>query len=84
MIIMIILVPLFLQLALDVSYHLPDSRKPSAVDVELTTNVGVLGRWIFRVDGNTVVPGRIFNQGLSDDLVHKMIPMCIFLRNWNI
>ncbi|KAI0216033.1 hypothetical protein LSAT2_031897 [Lamellibrachia satsuma] len=48
------------------SYHLPDSRKPSAVDVELTTNVGVLGRWIFRVDGNTVVPGRIFNQDVYD------------------
>ncbi|KAI0242220.1 hypothetical protein LSAT2_014371, partial [Lamellibrachia satsuma] len=40
-------------------YVLPGSYKASAKDVELTTNVGVLGRWLFRVDGDTVVAGRI-------------------------
>ncbi|KAI0242219.1 Sushi, nidogen and EGF-like domain-containing protein 1 [Lamellibrachia satsuma] len=47
-------------------YTLPDHQKLSAADVELTTNVGVLGRWVFRVDGDTVVPGGKHPGGVYD------------------
>lgn len=52
-------------------YTLPDHQKLSAADVELTTNVGVLGRWVFRVDGDTVVPGGKHPGGSSVELIRK-------------
>lgn len=54
-------------------YVLPGSYKASAKDVELTTNVGVLGRWLFRVDGDTVVAGRIAAGGLFRDIIRKTV-----------
>ena len=50
-------------------YVLDDSFSELAGDVESTTNVGVLGRWLFRVDGDTMLPGGIFPDGLSDCIV---------------
>ncbi|KAI0236701.1 Sushi, nidogen and EGF-like domain-containing protein 1 [Lamellibrachia satsuma] len=47
-------------------YDLPDDEKASVSDIELTTNVGKLGRWMFRVDGIPLVPGSIFNQDVYD------------------
>ncbi|XP_033100056.1 protein mesh-like isoform X2 [Anneissia japonica] len=36
-------------------YSVPGSRSESIVDIETTTNVGVIGRWVFRIDEENVV-----------------------------
>ena len=63
---------IFIQVRFD-HYDLPDDERASVSDIELTTNVGKLGRWMFRVDGIPLVPGSIFNQGLSDNFIRKMV-----------
>ena len=65
---------LYLQMGFDKGdrknyYVLDSSYTELAGGVALTTNVGVLGRWLFRVDGDTIVPGGIFPNGLSDCIV---------------
>jgi len=62
---------LYLQMGFDKGdrknyYVLDYSYTELAAGVDLTTNVGVLGRWLFRVDGDTIVPGGIFPDGLFD------------------
>ena len=48
-------------------YVLPDHGKPSADRIELTTNVGKLGRWFFRVDGIDVIHGAVHGGGFNVD-----------------
>lgn len=76
MIMMVTIKLIFVQVAFD-TYELPGSGKASVSDFELTTNVGKFGRWMFRVDGIPLVPDSIFNQGLSDDIIHKLVLTCV-------
>ena len=71
-IILITIKLIFIQVRFD-HYNLPDDEKASVSDIELTTNVGKLGRWMFRVDGIPLVHGSIFNQGLSENFIRKMV-----------
>ena len=38
-------------------FSIPGSRTADIVDVEHTTNVGLQGRWVFRVDDNSITSG---------------------------
>ena len=44
-------------------YNVPGSRTPAIVDIELKTNVGTRGRWVFRVDGAEIRGSGCDNEG---------------------
>ena len=46
----------------------PGSRQAAIVDVETTTNVGLPGRWVFRIDDVSVQFGGCNSEGTADGL----------------
>ncbi|XP_033100073.1 sushi domain-containing protein 2-like [Anneissia japonica] len=43
-------------------YSVPGSRNASIVDIDTTTNVGVIGRWVFRIDEENVIEDGCHNE----------------------
>ena len=46
----------------------PGSRQAAIVDVETTTNVGLPGRWVFRIDDVSIKFGGCNTEGTTDIL----------------
>ena len=55
-------------------YSVPGSRQPAIIDVEKTTNVGLPGRWVFRIDDVKVEAGGCNTEGSTGCLsyIHSM------------
>ena len=49
---------------------MPGSRQAAIVDVETTTNVGLPGRWMFRIDDVSVEAGGCNTEGAISVLTH--------------
>jgi len=45
------------------SFSVPGSRTASIADVETTSNVGLAGRWMFRIDDVSVEAGGCNTEG---------------------
>ena len=44
-------------------FNVPGSRTDSIIDVEETSNIGIPGRWIFRVDNSDIEQGGCNTRG---------------------
>lgn len=59
-------------------YTVPGSRTSSIVNIETTSNIGVAGKYVFRVDEATIVtppPGKSFlgiPTTIQNDYVHQL------------
>ncbi|KAJ7418322.1 Sushi, nidogen and EGF-like domain-containing protein 1 [Willisornis vidua] len=51
-------------------FNIPGSRTDDIADVEMTTNVGIPGRWVFRIDDAQVQVGGCSNTNVDECLSH--------------
>ena len=54
-------------------FSVPGSRTASIVDVETTSNVGLAGRWVFRIDDVSVEAGGCNTEGSTLAVVLALV-----------